>query len=125
MDHEELKLHFQNVTAIYGALRLENSQIKSFSIFQEKKPIKMFCDFRRYTKNSVDGVKIVNNSQLTDLESLKNFELIQDYVECSFEVQNNKMLDAKELCGHGLMQNMVIRGNLRDCGRFQRINLQN
>ncbi|CCD71269.2 Receptor L-domain domain-containing protein [Caenorhabditis elegans] len=116
LSHSQLQVLFSNMTQLSGALRVENTSFTNLSFFNEgrvNRVTEYFC--KAY------GISIVNNSQLTDVSSLRYFNLNTDEYtkECPVRVENNKQLDAEKLiCDRNPFRawfTLKISGNLKDC----------
>ncbi|CCD73707.2 Receptor L-domain domain-containing protein [Caenorhabditis elegans] len=112
LSENDLEDLFENVNGIYGGVKMENSSLTNISFLKSyPNNFNISC--------TVYGVSIINNSQLINLDAVKEFFFSIPFDECSFQVKNNPKLDANDLCEFGGVRDMVtlqVSGNLRDCG---------
>ncbi|PIC23919.1 hypothetical protein B9Z55_017448 [Caenorhabditis nigoni] len=111
----QLEKAFQNMTSLYGGLRIENSKMTNLSFFPaaENGLLRVYC--KTY------GVYIQNNQYLTDVTSLGAMYMYEDEYgeECDYRIENNTKLDAENLCDTGyprFFMDLKVKGNMKDCG---------
>ncbi|PIC24592.1 hypothetical protein B9Z55_017867 [Caenorhabditis nigoni] len=101
----QLTKAFENMTALYGGIRVENSNLTSSSFLT----VFMFTKFELYCETY--GVFIENNRYLNDAKQLQSINQIADEAtkECKFRVNNNPKLNMEDVCRYyGLASTTVL-----------------
>ncbi|CAR98419.1 Protein CBG26973 [Caenorhabditis briggsae] len=111
----QLSKVFENMTALYGGIKVENSNLTSLSFLT----VFMFTKFDLYCETY--GVFIENNRYLNDAQQLKSINQIAGEAtkECKFRVENNPKLNMEDVCRYyGLASTTVLEasGNKKECG---------
>ncbi|PIC24591.1 hypothetical protein B9Z55_017867 [Caenorhabditis nigoni] len=100
----QLTKAFENMTALYGGIRVENSNLTSSSFLT----VFMFTKFELYCETY--GVFIENNRYLNDAKQLQSINQIADEAtkECKFRVNNNPKLNMEDICEEYDIKDAVV-----------------
>ncbi|CAL2043801.1 unnamed protein product [Caenorhabditis brenneri] len=116
---KQLKDVFKDVRGrtIYGGLRIENTKLKdlNFLVDLKNKIVKTIIH------SPVFRTHIINNTELKYMRVFEQLEVNGDNGIPQLRFVNNTKADASDLCDNRFYRdsmNMIVDGNLKDCGCF-------